>query len=76
MLVAGDGGRGRAALHSAPVVTVVQCQPEVTAALRRWTFHTSPFLTLLIDLSESEEDLWSGLNALARRRRIRQGGEA
>jgi len=55
------------ALSAAPVVTVVQCRPEITAALERWTFRATPFLTLLVDLSLGEDALWRELHTLGKR---------
>lgn len=59
-------------LSSAPVVTVMQCSDPVARALEPHSFRSRPFDTLLIDLSVSETDLWSRLDAKSCRYEIKK----
>jgi FemAB family len=59
-------------LSRAPVVTAMQCTDSVASALEPYAFRRRPFDTLLINLSRSEAELWSGLDAKSCRQPIRR----
>jgi len=59
-------------LSRSPVVSVMQCGDEVASALGPHAFRSKPFYTSLIDLSLSENELWSRLDARSCRQPIRR----
>ena len=50
-----------AELDRAPLVEVMQCSAEVAKGLKPWAFRSRVFHTSLIDLTQSEDQLWAGL---------------
>ena len=62
-------------LSQSPVVSVMQCEDQVARALGSLAFRSKPFYTSLIDLSLSEKDLWSRLDARSSRQPIKKARE-
>lgn len=59
-------------LPRAPILTVMQCSDAVAGDLRPYAFRERPFHTLMIDLSRSEQDLWSQLHSQSCQYKIRK----
>jgi len=49
-------------LRRYPTVTVMQCSDAIASDLADLSFRTKPFHTSLLDLTSTEEQLWSGLS--------------
>lgn len=50
-----------ALLPRAPIITAMQCAPDVADALARWTVRRRAFHTILVDLRKDEAALWDAL---------------
>jgi hypothetical protein len=59
-------------LDEAAVVVLWQCPASMVPDLRPWVFRCQPFLTPLIELAQTEDDLWQGLEAKSCRYEVRK----
>ncbi len=59
-------------LPRSPILTVMQCSEPIAGALRPYAFRDRLFYTSLVDLSSSEEDLWSRLHGQSCQYKIRK----